>query len=198
LEWARTAEQRGDWPEAIRRWRIVFGNSRHLQGAIGVARGLEELGRIEEAEAWLLEARFRFGQAPEIPIALARLAEKRGDKDTAVARWADVVRRFPKLIFGYQGGVRLLTELGRRDEVATLLLAAIDQFPKADWPAVTYAWQAHAQKDWAAAETRWAAVRAGWPDLPIGYLRGADALAALGRKPEAEQLRDEARRRFPQ
>ena len=124
---AQAAEDRRDWPAAIRRWEIVHERFRHIHGDIGIARGLENLGRIEEAEQRLKEAQLRHPQGHEISVALALLANKRGDKEEAVLRWADTRRRFPELPFGYQGGFRQLVEMGRYAEAEAILLAAIDR-----------------------------------------------------------------------
>jgi tetratricopeptide (TPR) repeat protein len=193
---ARTAEHRRDWPTAIRRWQTVCEKFQHVQGDVGVARGLEGLGRIEEAEERLKDAQTRRPLVAEIAIALARLADQRGDKEEAVLRWADTQRRFPLLPFGYQGGFRQLMEMDRHIDAGAILLAAIRRFPTEAWPAVEYALLAHTRQDWAVAATRWAAVRASWPDRRDGYLRGIEASAALGHQEEVVQLRIQYERRF--
>jgi tetratricopeptide (TPR) repeat protein len=194
LEWARSAEFRRDWPEALRRWEVVGETFQHVQCDIGLAHALEELGRFEEAEQRLKDAQGRRPLLEVISIALARLANRRGDKEEAVLRWADTRRRFPLLPVGYQEGFRQLVKMGRWADAETLLLAAGGRFPAEAWPAVEYASLAHVRQDWAAAAARWAAVRAGWPDRPDGYLRGAEALVALGRQNEAVQLSAEHQR----
>jgi predicted Zn-dependent protease len=167
----------------------------HFHGDMGVARALVKLGRIEEAEQRLKEAQSRHPIAHEIAVARARLAAQTGDKEEAVLRWADSRRRFPLLPFGYQGGFRQLLEMDRQMDAEAILLAAMDRFPEEAWPRVEHASLAHTRKDWAAASERWAVVRAGWPDRPDGYVRGAEALAALGRPEEAAQLGAEHRLR---
>jgi tetratricopeptide (TPR) repeat protein len=190
-EAARIAEHRHDWQEAIRRWEIVREKFRDVRGDIGLARGLEKLGRIEEAEDHLKTAQLRAHQVHEIAPALARLANLRGDKEEAARRWADVRRRFPRLSVGYQEGFRHLMQMGRCTDAEAILLAAVDCLPSEQWPAVEYASLAHRGEDWSAAAARWAAVRAGWPNREDGYLRGAEALAAIGREDEAARLRAE-------
>jgi tetratricopeptide (TPR) repeat protein len=192
---AYIAEHRCDWPEAIRRWELVCEKFRHITAEIGVARGLEKLGRFEEAEQRLKAAQPRAPLMHVIPVALARLATQRGNKEEAVLRWADAQRHFPLLPFGYQGGFRQLVEMARFADAETILRAAIDRFPAEAWPAVEYASLAQTQEDWAAAAERWATVRAGWPDRPDGYVRGAAASAALGRHDEAVELKAELQRR---
>jgi tetratricopeptide (TPR) repeat protein len=188
---ARIAEDRRDWPEAIHRWEILCEKFGHVAGDVGVARGLAELGRIEEAEQRLKEVQGRRPLVHDVAIALARLADKRGDKEEAVLRWADTRRRFPLLPFGYQEGFRHLLAMDRYAEAETILLAAIDRFPTEAWPSVEYASLAHTRQDWTASAARWANVRERWPDRQDSYLRGAEALSALGQQNEAARLKTE-------
>ncbi|HEY2620164.1 MAG TPA: tetratricopeptide repeat protein, partial [Acetobacteraceae bacterium] len=194
---AQSAERRRDWPEAIRRWEIVRDRYKHIMGDIGVARGLEELGRIAEAEALLKEAQLRRSMVPEIAIGLVRLADLRGDTEEALQHCADARRRFPLLAFGYREGFRHLAKMARYEDAEIILLAALERFPKEAWPAVEYAALSQTRRDWETAATRWAAVRAAWPDRQDGYLGGAAASAALGRQDEAAELKAEHQLRFP-
>jgi Tfp pilus assembly protein PilF len=168
----------------------------HNTIAISIPRVLAELRRFEAAEARLREAQVRWPIWPEVALVWAHLAKQRGDNEEAALRWADAVRRFPTLPFGYREGFRHLREMGRDTDAETVLQAAINRFRDEEWPTVEYALLATKREDWMAAEARWAAVRAGWPNRAAGYLRGADALAALGRQDEAKQLRAEHGRRF--
>jgi len=131
----------------------------------------------------------------ETTITLARLAAKRGDQETELQRWSEVRRRFPKKALGYREELRMLSVMARQDEAEAVLQAAAKSFPNDEWPAVEHAMLASMRKDWSAAETRWAAVRAKWPERADGYLRGAEALAALGRQDEAAELRAEHKHR---
>jgi tetratricopeptide (TPR) repeat protein len=189
FEWAQLAEQRSDWPQALARWDAVREKYQHVQGEIGSARALAELGRFDEAEQRLREAQHRRPLLDEIAIALARLAAQRNaDPEEVVVRWADVRRRCPQVLVGYQEGYRELAAIGRDAEAETLLLAAMENIPAEPWPAVEYAQRAHTQKAWEAAANRWAEVRAKWPHRPDAYYRAAEALAVLGRHEEAIKL----------
>ena len=68
-------------------------------------------------------------------------------------RWAETVRRFPKLLIGYQEGFRQLLDIGRDADAEAILLAAIDLFPDEASPAIEHATLASTRKDWAAAVT---------------------------------------------
>lgn len=190
FEWAQLAEQRSEWAQALARWDAVREKYQHVQGEVGSARALAELGRFDEAEERLQEVQRRRPLLDEIAIALARLAAQRGaDPEEAAVRWADVRRRCPQVLVGYQEGYRQLVAIGRDTEAEALLLTAIDKIPAEPWPAVEYAQRAHTQKAWEAAANRWAEVRAKWPHRPDAYYRAAEALEALGRREEAIELR---------
>jgi tetratricopeptide (TPR) repeat protein len=193
MESARVAELRQDWPQALRRWELAKTKFTHTIIEIGIARVLMELGRLEEADERLLQARRRDPLWPEIASQRVRVARLMGDEREEMLRWVDARRRFPLLPFGYREGFRRLLDWGRIAEAEEVLLAAIDRFPTEPWPAEEYAEIASQKQDWAAAEVRWAAVRERWSDREKGYTRGAEALIALGRSDEAAQLK--ARRR---
>lgn len=190
FEWARLAEERRDWSESLSRWQIVSEKFPHVQATLGSARALVAMRRFDNAEQQLREVQHRNPLMVEIAVALARLASERGDsREEIIHRWADVRRRFPRALTGYREGYRELLAMGCEAEVENLLLQAIDQLPAEPWPLVEHALRATAQKDWEVATVRWACVRAKWPHRPDGYYRGAEALAALGKHDEANQLR---------
>jgi tetratricopeptide (TPR) repeat protein len=80
LEFARCAEHRRDWPEALSRWRQAVDHvPNHPAPATGLGRLLVELERYEEAEAWLVDAKLRHGRDPDVLSIDALCAERRGD-----------------------------------------------------------------------------------------------------------------------
>lgn len=134
IEWARNAERRNDYAEALVRWENTYARFKHVVADIGIAQSLEALGRLEEAEARLLEERTRWPLVEQIRITLAQMAYKRGDMDEALRRWADLKIRMPLLRFGYEGELRLLRDLGRFDEAEDVIRQAKDRFPHEAWP----------------------------------------------------------------
>jgi predicted Zn-dependent protease len=85
--------------------------------------------------------------------------------------------------------------MGREDDADAVLRAAIERFPQESWPTLEYASSAHHRKNWPEAIARWEMLRTAWPDQALGYLRGAEALDALGQKEAGAQLRAEFARR---
>lgn len=189
VEHARLAEFRRDWPEAIRRWDPAYQRYSSCMAGLGIARGLQESGKLDEAEKLLRDLRFRFPTDPHPAIALARLAQARGDMAEALQRWALVQERFPLMLYGHLDGARALSIAGRPEEAEQVLSGAIDRFKDEPLPMVEYARIAHRKGDWPEADRRWQAVRARFPDRPEGYELGSEALAALNESEQATQLR---------
>jgi tetratricopeptide (TPR) repeat protein len=134
IEWARNAERQKDHAESLARWQKLWDRTQHPVAISGVARALITLGRLDEAETRLLEARTRHPLAEAIRIDLAQLAEKRGDTDEALRRWVELKTRMPLLRFGYEGEFRLLRKLGRLDEAGAVIEEAVERFPHDAWP----------------------------------------------------------------
>jgi hypothetical protein len=102
---ARVAERRRDWAEAVRRWHSVrarFPNNRLAQQALAVA--LVRAGEADAAEALLCEllAPFLGGDLAatdqtvrRLMIDHARLATNRGDLTEGHRRWQNLLRQLP-------------------------------------------------------------------------------------------------------
>ena len=189
MQCARVAEVRKDWPAALSRWNLADKRFSHASIDIGIARALSGLGRLEEADERLLQAQRRDAISHEIAAELVKMARIIGDTEEEARRWVDLRRRFPLMPLGYRDGFRRLLEMGRTIEAEEVLVAAIDRFPTEPWPAEGYADIASKKQDWVAATERWATVRGRWPQREWGYIRGAEALTALGRLDEAAQLK---------
>jgi predicted Zn-dependent protease len=192
MEDAHLAEHRQDWEGARERW--VALNAAHpgnLMFVKGLANSLDKLGRIEESEALLEEAKIRFPVDLGIWANLAWAAHNRGDWPTAAARWQKVREHFPLEPLGYQAGAAALREMGQDAAMEAVLRDTVDRFPHDIGAAYEYAMAAHTRGDWPAAIERWAAFRVSFPERHEGYLWAADALAKVGRSEEAEQLRQQ-------
>jgi tetratricopeptide (TPR) repeat protein len=103
--YARVAERRRDWAEAVRRWQAVrarFPNNRLAQQALAAA--LVRAGAADAAETLLAEL---LAPLPEDDLAAAdpgvrrllidhaRLATNRGDLEAARRRWQNLLRQLP-------------------------------------------------------------------------------------------------------
>lgn len=188
IEYARMAELRKDWLEAHRRWELIGKEFNHVLGVLGAARALQEMGRLDEAEACLAAGRQHHPTVHNIVMEQAHLAQLRGDEAAELRLWETVLQRFPLVQHGYYDAARRLTEMGKIAEADDVLRRAVERFPQEVRPGAEYATFAHKRGDWAEAANRWQAVRAAWPDYEDAYAGGAHALDQLGRHEEAAQL----------
>jgi tetratricopeptide (TPR) repeat protein len=176
---ARNAAQRRDWPEALLRWQIVQSrfDARFL-GHLGTAQCLKQLGRFDEAEEVLADARERFYRVNWIFAEWADLAAARGDLKEAADRWVSVLKRFPTFSFGYLKGTQAIRKIGRTEEADELLGLAVERM-RSDLPVhLEYARGADQRGDLTASVERWALVRERFPDCVEVSKREAHASRA--------------------
>jgi tetratricopeptide (TPR) repeat protein len=189
IEYAKLAERRGNWPEAMKRWQRVDEENGHIAGGVGIARCLRKLGRFEEADQIIVRLKYRKSNEPTVWIESALIAEDQAQWEEAAARWAAARKRFPRNPGVLLQGLPVLRRLERGDEIDAVLAEAVDTMRDDPRPATEFAMEAQRRSDWEAAASRWALVREGFPNRPIGYDRGAAVLERLGRKDEAAALR---------
>ena len=198
IEHAATAARRGDWAEAARRWDEVRARfPDHPASYTGAAQALRAERRFAEADAILHEALDRFPRDPAVRSEYGWLAQTAGDWPEATRRWQAMREQHPEHVAGYTAGAISLREQRRFDEADALLTQAVTRFPGERTAIVEYAWLAQARRDWPEAVRRWEEVRRRYPELPEGFLRGAQALATLWQHDSAEKLLDEGMARFP-
>jgi tetratricopeptide (TPR) repeat protein len=158
---------------------------------------LLEAGRLDEADAWLGEARNRFPHDIGLASHYARLAQRRRDTDEAVRRWQAVRDQFPDDPAGHICLATALREYGRFEASESAAAAGLLRFPNDPTLLVEYAFAAHMRLDWATAADRWKAARTQQPDHNIGYVLGAQCLRNLGQVDAAEAVLRTAIERFP-
>lgn len=198
IGYARLAQRRRDWSEALSRWEYVrdhFPEVRESYHCINFV--LQELGKIEEADNVLGVARERFSDWIAIAIAYANVAEKRRDLKGSLSRWRFVQQNFPDQPHGYRGVARLLKHLNRLVDGEELYAEARDRFPDNSAFAILYAQTAERRRDLPEALARWKYVSERFPALVDGHWGLARALRDMGRFDEANQLFVETWRRFP-
>jgi tetratricopeptide (TPR) repeat protein len=185
---ARASDRRQDWEESITRWKLTAESVQDAPAFAFVAKAMMELGRLEEAEAYLAQPALRFPSEPEIALTRCQIAERRGDLAAAAERWTTVRAMNPHLPATYREGARRLFDLGRHSEADAVLKTAIERFPDDFWPLYDYARLAHDRQNWDEATARWAALRQRFPSEDAGYSLGAEALKAAGREHEVADL----------
>jgi tetratricopeptide (TPR) repeat protein len=198
VDYASAAAQRNDWPEAIRRWRIVIERlPEGTAGYQGLAFALRVSQRIEEGEGVLRDAMARFADDAGLPVEYAWLAFARRDWEEALRRWEDVRARFPHHTAAFTGLSHTLRELGRLDDAEEMVAAAVAAHPDDGGLMIEHASLARHKRNWPAAVARWEVVRTRYPGELGGYVGAALALRELRRLDEADALLEEAMRRFP-
>lgn len=168
IEYARLAERRQDWPEALKRWTDVHEIYGHLAAVAGTATALMQLGRLDEAERLLSDVIHEAGNELTVWVAHACLAEHQLDWQEAAQRWETLRRRFPEVPLGYVHGIRSLLELGRRAEAEDVLCESVERTPGDPSAAIEFAEFARRRGDQVEAARRWADVRQWFP----GYIEG--------------------------
>lgn len=135
LEYARIAARRQNWLEALERWQNVQDGFGHRTfGYMGCAQTMILLGRYNEADAILADARIRFPTDSGFFAESARCAEARGDIPAAVSRWKSTVERFPLEAHCHSEAADAFERLGRPAEAEAALRGAADRFSTARWP----------------------------------------------------------------
>ena len=150
---------------------------------------------FDVAEAIMLEGQGRSPHEARYFEGHALVAEHRGDRAEAVARWAGVRKRFPGSWTSHVNAARTLRELGRLEEAEALTSRAVARFPEVIHGWLEHARVAEAARDWAEAKTRWAQVSDYFGHV-LGTLGQARMMVALSQMEEAEQFLLEMRPKF--
>ncbi len=190
---ARLAQQRGLSALALKRWDAVISADPGLvEGYLGAAQCLNELGRFADAQAVLQPALRRFPQSAELAAMNAWIAHYLADFAGAAALWGEVRSRFPDHAVGYTGAVTSLLPLGRVAEATALMEQAIRRFPHDMHVAMDYARVPQHTQEWDEAARRWAAVFGRFPEVAAVRSGYAEMLSRAGRWGEAEGLLEAA------
>ena len=127
IEYAKHAQQRGEWEEALRRYRLAMACPNDARGFAGAAKALTELGRFDEADTLLLEAQRRF-LGSSLRRDFAWIAHRRKDWPEAARRWDAYREAAPSDKVGYKQGVQALRMAGRTTEADDLAGEAAARF----------------------------------------------------------------------
>ena len=176
---AMHAEQRGDLPTALARWRLVERSEHPIVGMLAVGRCLMALRRYAEAEEVLSEAGERFPTNGYTLTSIARLHTLKGNAEEAMRTWRLARERFPALLVAYTGGAEAAREFGHEAEADEILREATERFPYELAPHLDYARAAHRRREWAAAAERWALIAERFPTNAEAREKHAEATALL-------------------
>ena len=197
-EFARIAEDRGDWGQAARRYRLArerfpsqMWTHVHLAGALRKAK------RLSEAERALLDGHAHVPHDAHFLLEHAEIAAEREDWAEAARRFAAARGRFPDAWWACKRNADVLRRDGRAEEAEAVLLDGQQRFPGEVALPIDHAEVAFERRDWAEALSRYEAVRGRYPGDWWPYKRTADALLATGRTDEAEAVLLDGQHRCP-
>lgn len=197
-EFARAAQARGDWAEALRRWEVVItrfpGRWNGFRGKFSALAGSGQSAAAEDLVA------ARAGDFPNDPDALhdfARWAERRQDWRHAESIW----RSFMKLhqprdwIYLALAGVLICQE--KFAEAESVLHEARQHFPNHTPLAIASAKCSERSGDTSEALRRWKSVSGLSPKSPEGALGEAALLRHIGQSSMADTVIEAALTRLP-
>jgi tetratricopeptide (TPR) repeat protein len=199
---ARAAQQRADWPEALRRWDTFREQYPHDPGGYSgasFARHQLALEQVRQADALMEEALRLFPSNGDIIGTYARLAQTRRAWLDALDRWQLCRQRLPDDPVGYSGAGEAYRVLGRFDDAEAVLVEGTRKSPAHPGILGTLARVAHDRHDWPAALDRWTAYLRLFPDdsiaqsqlqLVLGELNRFEEAAALSAEPTTPRSED--------
>jgi tetratricopeptide (TPR) repeat protein len=198
---AEAALGRGEADRAMRIWAGLRERfPAHPAAWRRPAEVLADAGDFDAADALLraglpLVAR---DDAVLLASAFARLAARRPDVEEAVQRWDAVRTDFPAHPVGWVGAVESLRDAARVDAAEAMLDLLVERFPGEPTIPILRASLADARHDWPTSVALWELTRNSLPQHPLGFIKGARALAESGDVDAADGLLAEAVARFPE
>jgi Flp pilus assembly protein TadD len=197
--YARAAQRRADWAEALKRWtafqKIAPDDAVGYSG-VGLALGELALAQLRQADVLLLEGLARHPRSADILGTYARLAQRRNDWLETLSRWALVRQRLPDDAAGLIGMGNAFRELRQLNEARNILSEASRRFPADREVLIALIRLAEDEHDWAEVLRGWNEIRRQSADDPVVYEKVELALNNLGRPDEAREVAEEAARRF--
>ena len=195
---ARYAEARGDNAEAFRRWQVVRRRVKDtVEGYMGCARCLAELGKFDEAAAQLDRAVFYDPASHGALVARAMLSDRRENWPRSIERWKHIAGFF-KLTARHLVARRWpWSNSGCLSEAEAFLEEPSRIYTRSIEIALTRTHLAERRREFTAACGRWERVRSIDPSFHPGYHEGARCLSEANRHAEADRVMAAAIAQFP-
>jgi len=191
FEWPNQAVREKNWLEAVRRWAVLRKvYPEHPAVWCQAAAAHLELEELDKASLLLKYARQHFSNNPNTFLQSIDLALHQKEIETLVSLLVQARERFPETVLVWVKSAEyalMKNDFSKADLYAEKIrLCALNQsLPD---PFIQYAELAMTANQWEKALERWMLLRKHFPDLPVGYLRAAEASRQLGRSKEARQL----------
>jgi len=130
LDYPRAAEQRGNWEEALRRWRLAYDRyPHHWLANAGLLGALVALGRLDEAEVWGVQASERFPDNLPIHFIWADCAIRRQKPELAAERYGQAAKHNPTHQVARHKLIDQLLLLDRQAEAEAAIVEALQRWP---------------------------------------------------------------------
>lgn len=155
---------------------------------IAEAKYFLKAGQYDDAEILCARLIEHWGRRPQPRILFARAAMLKGEWESALLRWTDVIDRFPGTVQAYLGRAHALMESERWSDAQKTFLEIIERWPSNVQGAIGYVRVALRMGDRNEALKRWQETAEKFPANPKvlgGYL---DFLIKIGRLKEAENI----------
>lgn len=202
---AQHAMNAGDWPATVAGWESVlkrFGAAAPSKVYARLALAHRELGENQRAEEVLARGRDRYPDDAALAIEAAQLATLTEDWPQAVARWEEILNRFPDAV-SWKTYARLSSAYRVQGEIglgAAVLEQGRARFPDDPNLATEWAHLAMVEERWQEAIVRWEDVLARFDQAATwkAYARLAIAHRELGSLDTAAMVLEQGRERFPE
>jgi tetratricopeptide (TPR) repeat protein len=189
IEFARVAQDRRLWPEALKRWdAVVTAFHGREEGYLGAAHALNQLGRHEDAQTVLQPAVRMFKKSRGIMSAYAWIAHYRRDYAEAAARWEHYRREFPTQPDGFVNAAVSFIAADRAEEALALVDSVAAAFGDDPDFLIQQARISGDAKQWETAEQRWKSLVERFPENTAAKSGYASSLLRAGKNEEAEAL----------
>ena len=193
FRWARDSERRGDWDEALQKWRILMES--YKDRAIPVTSSALcylELGQPDKAKEIIDVAISQFRNHPSTLLTASKVFASLGDLSTSESLLEDALSIHPDILEIHILSSRYASLNGSPEKSEQIILRCIDRFPDEPSPLIQYASIATDFERWEEARMRWDTVRKTFPSLKEGYVYGAEAANKLNLINESENLSKQA------
>ncbi|MDQ7075201.1 MAG: ABC transporter permease [Gammaproteobacteria bacterium] len=191
FEWPYQAMREKNWLEAIFRWSVLRkAYPEHPAVWCQASAVYIELGELDKAEELLVYARQHFPNNPNTFVQSADIKCRQKKWREADVLLSQAREFFPNVVSVWVKSAEYALHQGDADQFDVyseqVRLCSLNQnLPD---PFIQYAELAMKANQWEKALGRWMLLRKNFPDLPVGYLRAAEASRKLGRSKEARQL----------
>jgi tetratricopeptide (TPR) repeat protein len=188
VEYALVANDQGNWPTAVQRWRLVVDRfPDQLIARAALVNALTATRQFDAAEAEVAELLERHPDERRARWIAAWCAHERSAWALAVSRWDAVLDIDPEDVAAVCCRLTALNLDGRDQEVEAAAKAALDRFPENAQVADACAWIPHNRGNWLLAVERWNRVIALDPGSASAFACLSTALRGLERYDLAER-----------